>query len=295
MIGATDPPTGYVDGPAESLEVEEAGPVRVVVKTTGHHRLGQEQKFAYTNRFTFYAGLPWIQVQYTWGNDVESPAMSQFKSIGLNVPLRSDEDWRWTVGLERRAGRPTVEGRGDCGLLQTKDDQFELQAGADSDHGPGRAAGWIDLSNGRWGLTTAVRDFWQLYPKGLYVLDKSLAIDLCLGFPAGTYDKCSRLDEIKHYFYLMGGRYKIACGVQKQHDLLLLFHRGQFGPKARQVAQAFQEPLLAVCPPERYCDTRVFGEILPATTGRWPDYEKTCEVVYRGYLGQRSRGTNTAC
>lgn len=290
VITAADPPAGYVDGPAESLAVEEAGPVRVVIKTTGHHRLGRELKFAYANRFTFYAGLPWIHVQYTWGNDVDTSAMSEFKSIGLSVPLRSDENWRWTVGLDRPAGRPTVEGRGDFGLLQTKDDQFELQAGSDSDHGPGRAPGWIDVSNGRWGLTTTVRDFWQLYPKGLYVLDKSLSIDLCLGFPAGTYDKCSKLDEIKHYFYLMGGRYKIACGVQKQHDLLLAFHRGEFGPKARQVAQAFQEPLLAVCPPERYCDTRVLGEILPATTGRWPDYEKTCEAVYRGYVKQQQQG-----
>lgn len=28
----------------------------------------------------------------------------------------------------------------------------------------------------------------------------------------------------------------------------------------------------------------MFGEILPATTGRWPEYEKVCENVYQGYV-----------
>ena len=53
--------------PAHSIEIEEAGPVRIVVKTTGHHKAEQDRRmFTYTNRFTFYAGSPlWTPTRRT--------------------------------------------------------------------------------------------------------------------------------------------------------------------------------------------------------------------------------------
>jgi len=56
------------------------------------------------------------------------------------------------------------------------------------------------------------------------------------------------------------------------------------------MTRAFQEPLIAACTPERYCDTQVFGEILPATTGRTPEYEKVCETVYANSIRARDGG-----
>jgi hypothetical protein len=140
-------------------------------------------------------------------------------------------------------------------------------------------------------VTVAVRDFWQLYPKALSVSEEGVTVGLCPDFPEGTYDGCTKLDEIKLYYYLMGGRYKVRRGMQKQHELLLYFHPGDAAEAgAAELAQVFQEPLLAACPPERYCDTRVFGEILPATTGRWPGYEEVCEKVYQNTIAHRDNG-----
>ena len=183
----------------------------------------------------------------------------------------------------------------------------------------------MDLSAGGLGLTAAVRDFWQLYPKALRVTDAGLSLDLCPPFEQGTYDACSKLEEIKHFFYVMGGRYKVRQGVQKQHEVLLAFRapeweKGRVGERENggagaggtrrssgtpdvshsptpplshspaQLARAFQEAPIAVCTPERYCGTKVFGEVLPATAGRSAEYERVCEGVYQFYVANRERG-----
>ena len=274
--------------PPDRVEIEESGPLRTVVKVTGHHKSPKgEPMFAYVNRFTFYAGLPWMHLRYTWGNDSEETKFTSFDRISLHVPLPAAPDWDWTVGL---GGGKEAAGQGALTLHQLRDDSCEISPQPPGEVAADRADGWIDAGNGRWGFTTVVRDFWQLYPKGLRVTPDGLAVDLCPDFAEGEYDECSKLDQIKLYYYLMGGKYTVRLGVEKQHELLFSFHRGNLAPAARQTARAFQEPLIAACTPDRYCDTRVFGEILPATTGRWPEYEKVCEQVYQSYLRHRDRG-----
>ena len=269
---------------ANGIEIEEAGPVRIVVKVTGHHRAGQDGRmFAYTNRFTFYAGLPFVRVRYTWGNDNQEDAFTTFEQISLKIPLPVPGR-TWTVGLGdgNKSG-----GEGEFTLTQLRDTAYEMTPAPAGKIETKRADGWVDVGHGRWGMTVVVRDFWQLYPKGIRLGDDGLSIDACPDFPDGTYDGCSKLDEIKLYYYLMGGEYKVARGVQKQHELMVHFHAGSPSAEAGQLAQAFQEPLIAACSPERYCGTGVFGEILPATAGRSVDYEAVCEKVYQNYIRHR--------
>lgn len=270
--------------PPNRIGIEEAGPVRIVVKVTGHHRSDQNgQMFAYTNRFMFYAGSPLVRLQYTWGNNNEEAAFTNFEQIALRIPL-GDSVTTWTAGM---GDGMVSSGQGSFALRQFRDTTYELTPPPANDVRTERADGWVDVNHGRWGLMVAVRDFWQLYPKGLRLDDENLFVDLCPDFPEGTYDDCSKLDEIKLYYYLMDGKYKVARGVQKQHELMLYFHTGYSSDLARQIAQAFQEPLIAACSRERYCGTRVFGEILPATAGRTPDYEAVCEKVYNNYVRHR--------
>ncbi|MBI3922184.1 MAG: PKD domain-containing protein [Armatimonadetes bacterium] len=301
------------NNPPESIEVEEAGPVRIVVKVTGHHvSKGNERFFAYINRFVFYAGSPFVRVYTTWGNDWEGAEFANFESIKLNIPLSEQRRGDWTVGLGN--GRETT-GQGDLSLRQLRDDSYQMTPAPPAGTKTDRSDGWVDVSKGNWGLTTAVRDFRQLYPKGLQVNSEGLNIDLCPDVPEGTYDKCSKLDEIKWFFYLMDGKYKVRRGVQKQHELMFYFHpsviarsgatkqspptseqdqggllrRSTPRNNGKQMAQAFQEPLIATCTPDRYCSTGVFGEVLPATAGRSPEYEQVCEKVYQGYVSNRER------
>jgi len=277
------------NNPPELIEIEEAGPLRVVVFTRGHHLSeGHEQHFAYESRFVFYAGCPYFRAYYAWGNDLE-PQFSHFQSITLHLPMDEAGEPSWAVG---RGDGQQLSGSGGLDLMQLRDDSFELEpAVASGDMKLRRADGWLDAKNGDVGIMLAVRDFWELYPKSLAVREGELQVGICPDFPDGYYDDCSKLDEIKLYYYLMGGKYKIKQGVKKWHEMLMLFHDGEPGQQEHvQLAQEFEEPLIAVCPPGRYCDTLVFGRVLPATTGRMPEYEEVCEKVYQGYTGAEQGG-----
>lgn len=275
-----------VNHPPERIEVEEEGPVRLVVKLEGHHRSKDgAQFFHYIHRFVFYAGSPFVRFYHTWGNDVGKLEFTFFEGLGLRLPLAKAQKWAWKVGL---GDGQMMAGQGPMALDQWRDDAYGLTPALPI--AKQRADGWVQISNGRFGLTVALRDFWQLYPKSLRFTNEGLEVDLCPDFPPGTYDGCTKLEEIKWFYYLMGGRYKVRLGVRKQHEMMLFFHRATDDEEGRQWAKAFQEPLIAVCPPERYCDTQVFGEILPATTGRWGNYEEVCERVYRNYTNQREKG-----
>lgn len=273
----------------ELVEIEEAGPLRVVVKLSGHHQNAEGKGFfTYRNRFVFHAGSPLVRMYTLWGND-EPGEFAEMEGLSLQLPTSPGEGARWTVGL---GDGQIASGKGDMKLEQLRDDRFTLEPAGGDLPAKSRADGWVDVSNERWGLTAMVRDFWQTYPKGLRVTPDGLSVDLCPDFPEGTYDNETLLDDIKLYFYLKGGKYKLRQGMTKQHEVLLWFHPGTAPADAPQFAQALQDPPLALCSPERYCGTAVFGEILPATTGRWPDYEQVCEKVYNGYVSYRESNRN---
>jgi hypothetical protein len=82
-----------------TLEVEESGPVRIVLRLTGHHASGKGRCFAYINRFTLYAGSPLMRMEYTWENNAERAGLTAFESIGLELPLPAGARPRWSLGL----------------------------------------------------------------------------------------------------------------------------------------------------------------------------------------------------
>jgi hypothetical protein len=273
-------------GPVEGLRIEQSGPIRTVIKTTGRHRgPGGKSLFSYTNRFEFCAGSPLVRVYYAFCVDGEGPHLAELRSCVIRVPVPASLAKR-TLGL---ADGQQASGQADLSASQIRDDQYSLQSPqrAGIATTKGRLDGWMDLSGSAWGVLAAVRDFWQLYPKGLRADQRELAIELLPAFAEGTYYGCSKLEEVKLYYYLMGGKYRIARGVRKQHEMLLAFHAGGLTAETQHLVRALTEPLIAVCPPERYADTGVFGEILPATTGRTAEYEKVCEKAYQNAVRER--------
>ncbi len=262
----------------ERIEVEESGPLRITIRVVGHHRdpAGKAPFMAYSARYVFYSGEAGFRLAYTWGND-ESADFTSFTGLSVSIPGPAG---RWTTAVDGK----TLSGDGAVSVRQLQDNACTVTP---PQPGARRAEGWIDVSGGGIGLLTAVRDFWQLYPKAFQVGPDGLRVDLCPEFPPGTYDGCSKLDEIKLFYYLMGGKYKVRQGVQKEHELFLVPHTGGLTDNLRQAAVVFQEPLIAVCTPERYCQSGVFGDILPATAGRSPEYERICDRVYTAYTGTR--------
>ena len=223
--------------PPEQIEIEEAGPIRAVVQVTGHHLSPDGQAmFAYRNRFTFYAGLPWIAVSYTWINDVEADGFAKFDAIGLHIPLAQADTWTWTAGL---GGGQQASGQGRWSLEQLRDDAYQVTPAAPDGVATSRADGWVDVTGPRWGLTAVVRDFWQLYPKALRVTADGLTIDLCPDFAPGTYDNCSEARRNQVVLLPDGRPVQSGPGVQKQHELLLSFHASDDARSTRRTWPGF--------------------------------------------------------
>ena len=70
----------------------------------------------------------------------------------------------------------------------------------------------MDLRGDAAGATVSVRNFWQLYPKGLAADEDGLTVGICPSFPDDRYDREEFRDfEDRLFFYLMDGGYKLKA------------------------------------------------------------------------------------
>ena len=265
-------------GAPYTVEVEECGPLRSVIKVTGQHRaVDGSRLFCYVTRINAYAGKDFVRVLHTWENDHVADNFTTVRSLMLRTPLRLDGATTTLCGSQgevyRSAAEPTLE--------QLDVDGYTVTEGSAVRRCAGRAQGTVDLSDANRGLTVAVREFWQNYPKSLGiegrspvvegsgpvgggrslgVAGKNLVVGLCPPLPADRYDDCEEELEDKLYYYLQGGAYKFKRGVSRTHELIYRFHAGA----ASNVALHLQEPLRARAPAAWYCASKAFGDVAVA-------------------------------
>ncbi|MGD9497084.1 MAG: hypothetical protein AB7Y46_12375, partial [Armatimonadota bacterium] len=260
-------------GAPEEIAIEEAGPLRAVVRLDGHHSGDAGQLFAYQVRLTFFARYPAVQVSYRWVNDRGGTEFTQFNAIRFELPL-AVADAPVTIGADEPITGTLAAG---ATLAQLYDDRYV--AGAERE---GRAPGWV--SSGE--VTLACADFWQLYPKAIGAGDGALYVDLAPDFPDGQYDDCTERDLYKLYYYLQGGVYKVRQGVSKLHVLWVDLG----GSDGDTLAALAGEPPVLAPPPQWYADSGVLGEFIPKTAGRTPRYDEVCDRVLRSYSGTIENG-----
>jgi len=254
-------------GAPEEITIEEAGPLRAVVRLDGHHTSDAGEFFSYQVRLTFFARSPAVRVSYRWGNDMSGSESRQFQGIRFELPL-AVADAPVTIGADEPVVTTLAD---DTGIAQLRDDSYSGAAEG------GRAPGWISAGD----VTLACADFWQLYPKAIGVNDGALFVDICPDFADGEYDDCTERDLYKLYYYLQGGVYKVRQGVTKVHDLWI----DLAGADGDALAALGGEPPVLAAPPAWYADSGVFGDFVPETTGRTPRYDDVCRRVYDSYVG----------
>lgn len=263
-----------------TLEIEESGPIRAVVKTVCPLRDAQGAHLArIEQRIEAYRGLPWIRLHHTLVVD-GSERFTALRRLTYRVPLADDA---WSAPL--RDGPPISLGTAAQGAYQLFDDTISADSsGADSRSG--RLIGNLVGAAPRGGAL-GVRDFWQNYPKAFRFAGDAVEIDLCPEFPDGTYDKFPFEKEGHHlYYYLQGGRYRLKQGMSKTHELLLSLSPA--GERA-SVCALFQQPLLATAPAEVYCRSRAFYDVAPRDTERFRIYEESIDRNLQAYVAYRER------
>lgn len=254
------------------VAVEERGPMRAVMRVEGTHKDADGNSlFAYIVRIHAYAGKSYVRVFHTFGNNALEQEFTSIKSLVLKMPLNVDVD-------------------SSMRLFQNFDDQYTLSKNGEVINSGKRSAGWIDANDGRWGVTAAVRNFWQLYPKSLASGESGVEIGICP--PIGNeYEGHDPQTQDKLYYYLLNGEYKFKRGVTKRHELLFYFHAGdEKVADSESLVGAFSEPLLATAPPEWYCDSKAFGDVMPAAKSAFTEYEEGMSRSLESYLSARKSG-----
>ncbi len=259
-------------GAPEEVVVEEAGPLRAVVRLDGHHTSDAGGFFDYQIRLTFFARYPGVKVTYRWGNDMSGPEFREFEAIALELPVAMAEADVVIGGAENVAASLGD----DTGIVQLRDDSYFGAAEGQ------RAPGWVAAGD----VTLACADFWQLYPKAIGVNHGALYVDICPDFADGEYDDCTERELYKLYYYLQGGVYKVRQGVSKVHDLWI----GLGGTDGNTLAALASEPPVVAAPPTWYAGSGVFGDFVPKTLGRTPRYDEVCDRVLRSYDGSIESG-----
>ena len=134
-----------------------------------------------------------------------------------------------------------------------------------------RGQGWCHLADRNFGVTAAMRYYWQEYPHSLAVDTDRGTLQFGLVPPGGTLD-LRRYSPVLHgpAVYetgragaLFNARLHGARGIGKAHELLLRFHDPEDDDIARS-ALFFLHPARPLATPTHTARSRVLGAIAPA-------------------------------
>lgn len=250
------------NGKVESVSVEERGPQRVVILTQGHH-LDEAGKpwFGFELRYFLHAGDPFVRIDHILQHDIVSAdmkygdEMKSFRSLDLVFANGTDGA---EVALEGKKSRALAPGER---LFQHESNAFTLPSGGKGSRAPGVATAG--------GLTVAVRDFWQQWPKAIKAEKGALVLGLYPAItPQDRYTK--RPDEHILYYYLRDGNYTFRSGFEKRHELLI-------GPATAgdtaEIQGRINQALLVTAPPAWYLNSGALAGLGTSNAPKFPAYD----------------------
>jgi sialidase-1 len=251
--------------PPEEMVVEERGPVRATVRVRGQFADAKGNTWLrYLCRIHVHASQPWARLEVSLDNDALDPTMSRIARFEL--PLAA-------------TGQPSFGVQAGKALLQDYDNRYLVDGKPQAGHAPGYC------SVGP--LTVAVRDFWQLYPKGFRADGKTLRVQLLPPLPSDQYqNEADKKLEDRLYFWCDKGTYKIRTGVRLTTELAVSLSP-QTAPA--DLNEWFQHPLFAVCTPDAYCATGVWGAMTPRREGDFVRYEHNVDQAFDDFLARREK------
>lgn len=127
------------------------------------------------------------------------------------------------------------------------------------------------------GNLLVLKQLWEQFPKGIKVNENSVSLALFPDFEKGYYDSFPfGLNSTKHYFHLREGHFKLRRGMRKTHEILL------GNSKDASEAAPFQRPLIAVAPPEWYCNSKAFYTVAVKNEKLFGNYEKFADKNMAG-------------
>ena len=258
---------------AATVEIEESGPLRAVVRISGTlQREGLPTVSCYHEymvRMYFYAGSPLVRCHVTLKNNriagkkayvwpiedftvrtsLASATASQYALLGQTAPVRGTvgtdtvklyqdssgtDNWLTMLGGTYENWLcPWTAGKQVRGVTFRG---YKASDGATTLEQNNYARGWLDLSDGALGCTVGVKDFWQQYPKALRMSPGRIDVGL---LP-------TEWSEV----------FSLAQGSRKRHEIVYNFHAAS--PGDQQMTDLFAQvdrPLRFRCPASVYINS----------------------------------------
>ncbi|MDX9980088.1 MAG: hypothetical protein RBU25_08710, partial [Lentisphaeria bacterium] len=252
--------------PPEEVVVEERGPVRATVRVRGRFADADGKPWMrYLCRVHLHAKQSWARLEVTLENDVTETQMTRFArfELPLDVPATS---------LEFAAGTGQS-------LLQDYDNRFRLDGQAREGRAPGHCAAGS--------LVLAMRDFWQLYPKGFRTDGNTLRVQFLPPLPADQYgtEEDHKLED-RLYFWCDKGMYKVRAGTRFTTELAV---QTGGGIPAAVFGAHIHHPLFAAAAPAAYCASRAWGDMTPRQADAFTVYEENLDRAFAEFLDRREK------
>ncbi len=250
------------------FEIEEAGPIRVVLKATAPNLY--QSTVAHTPgvavRIYAWAGSPMIKIDYQLQNSATNVRYAwplYFEALDLNfatqlsnaeVRIGRGDGSTFAATPQDNGFRLAQEHHNQARIYRTNEDQALEQLDFPNGSGP---EGFLDLRTQNMGVMASIRHFWQTWPNGLAADDQGrLSIQL---FPewSAKFMRNQNADQPLNVLS-PSGLYWLDDMQQTYKEVLLFFHNGQAAAATlAALSQSFTHPPVASLPTQWYAQTAV--------------------------------------
>lgn len=243
---------------ATRFEVEEAGPVRTVVRAEGPFAGPDGQFLKYRCRMYFYRGFA--------GIPTEVSLLAHEGKSGFPPTLNAVRSLTWPMES------PTAAGAQPTRWVQDDIDRYVRYGAAEPQVGEGQGPGVATVAHNGADFTVTIRDFWQQYPNGFSLDGSTLTAELFPELPADVYAEHTDPKLLTmNYYWFRDGNYLVASGTEPTTDVLLYFGAPT---DDERVAEAWQQPVQLTPGQEAICASGAFMDLAPSHEGRFEAYDQ---------------------
>lgn len=249
----------------ESVQVEDAGPVRATVKVVGWLAgPAGEKHYRIESRLRFFAGLASVEGDHTF-TVLGGERLQQIRRIAFDLVPAGDGPVTYLLpgpkgtASGRLAGEDAVALSVDAALAG----RLESGSGTQALHEPFR--GWAALDRPEVHLGVAVRDFRHLGPKAIEVSPGRLRIEI--------------------WSPRSGQLLRFGRGRAKTHRVLYDFSGPADGAGR---LEAFDEPLIATVSPQYLCSTGALGTLSPFGVPETREYDDKVGITFESLWNVRN-------
>ncbi|MCZ6675873.1 MAG: glycoside hydrolase family 127 protein [Candidatus Poribacteria bacterium] len=272
-----------LDNENYTVEMEEAGPLRAVIKCSGtfeadipaHHYSGY-RPFRFVMRIYAYAGQTFLRVLHTVVVAC-NPRETEVEEIGVHVPIDLPQPLRFGVASVRPT-QGTLEADEAILLAQRSDNHFRLQR-----QSPGqsrllaegeRTEGWMTIAGDQFGMGVGLRYMPEEYPKALRTTGTGNGLDVFLWKdPDGGRLNFKRYAEAVSWGE-GEGVYADGTGTAKTSEFFICFYKTSESVSIPDRLRGLLAPPHVSIDPAWAAHCEVSGGFAPADADRFPKSER---------------------